>query len=149
MVAQKGVQAQGLATGLRISRFLRYASVGSNALIHASLAGTGVNSSNDGVLLLGTPPVVPAGSFQLRILLREGDIAADTGGQKIGSILQLDTDNISQKSSVITSLTKAPTNANLALWTVRPFPDGAAVRQRMRKGNFQSTAGGAALLTSI
>ena len=146
---RRAFRPKALATGLRISRFLRYASVGNNALIHATLSGTGVNSSNDGVLLLGTPSPLPAGSFILRILLREGDVAPDTGGQKIGSILQIDTDNLSLKSSVITSLTGAPASSNLALWTVQPVANGTAVRQRLRKGNFHVSAGSSSLLSSM
>jgi hypothetical protein len=81
--------------------------------------------------------------------MREGDVAPDTGGQKFGVIVQIDTDNLSQKSSVITTLVGAPANANLALWTVKPVADGTAVRQRLRKANFSGTAGSSSLLASM
>jgi len=149
LVLQKGVEVLGVGSGLRVSRILRYASVGSNALIHATLVGTGVNANNDGVLLLATPSPLPTGGFLLRSLMREGDVAPDTGGQKFGVIVQIDTDNLSQRSSVITTLVGAPANANLALWTVRPFADGTAVRQRLRKANFSGTAGSSSLLASM
>ena len=151
LVAQKGVQVPGLATGLKISRFLRYnGGFGSTALIHATLSGPGVNSRNDGVILLGTRFGTTEPAFFFRILMREGQIAPDTGGQTIGTILQFDqTEAAAANAAVITTLTGAPASANLALWTVRNFGDGRAVRQRLRKGIFHGTAGTTALLTSL
>lgn len=151
LVAQKGVQVPGLATGLKFSRFLRYSGgLGSTALIHATLSGPGVNSRNDGVLLLGTRFGDPDASFSFRILIREGQIAPDTGGQTFGTILQFDqTESPAANAAVITTLTGAPANANLALWSVRNFNDGRAVRQRLRKGSFHGAAGDTSPLASL
>jgi hypothetical protein len=109
-----------------------------------------VNSSNDGVILLGSRLGTTEPAFFFRILMREGQIAPDTGGQKIGAILQFEqTEAAAANAAVITTLTGAPASANLALWTVRNFSDGRAVRQRLRKGNFHGAAGSTSLLASL
>jgi len=151
LIAQKGVQVPGLATGVKFSRFVRYVMLGSGrALFLAQLSGAGVNAGNDQALFLSQP------NGDLELLMREGQIADDCLGAKIGVIQQLDADPDTGSYLVLTTLTGSAASSNLAVW-MGEMPvtlpvngeEYYAPRLRMRKGSFQSLSGNTSLLTSV
>jgi len=151
VVAQKGTQVPGLPTGVKFSRFIRYVMLGSGqALFLVKVSGPGVNASNDQVLLLSRSV------GEVFVLMREGQVADDCLGAKIGVIQQVDADPDSGSYLVLTTLTGSASNSNLAVWmgeapaAVPPSGQEFYVpKLRMRKGAFQSLAGNTSLLTSV
>ncbi len=151
LVAQKGTQVPGLPTGVKFSRFVRYVMLdGGKVLFLAKVSGPGVNASNDQVLVLSRS------AGELLVLMREGQVADDCLGAKIGVIQQIDADPATGSYLVLTTLTGSPANANLAVWMgeipalIPPSGEEFFVpKLRMRKGSYQSLAGNTSLLTSV
>lgn len=154
ILAQKGTQAADLPSGVKYGSVIRYWMLQSErALFLIKLTGTGVTTSNDQALFIAFE------NGTERLLMREGDIAPDCDGGKIGVIQQVDADSETGTFAVITSLTGVASNSNQALWMAEGllganlpsiFPREAYVpRLRLRKGSFQSFAGSTSSITSI
>lgn len=150
-IAQKGTQVAGLPTGVKFSRFIRYVMLGSGqALFLAKISGPGVNASNDQAVFLSRQ------SGGLEVLMREGQIADDCMGAKIGVIQQIDADPNTGSYLILTTLTGSASSSNLAIW-MGETPAVVSVggeeyyvpKLVMRKGSYQSLAGNTSLLTSV
>jgi hypothetical protein len=90
LVLQKGQQAPGLPTGVKVTRFLNHAIMqDDNILILAQVGGPGVKAANDVLLYLSRKAPAEPGAFE--ILAREGDRLPGTKGAKIANILRLET----------------------------------------------------------
>lgn len=89
-VMQKGQQAPGLATGVKVTRILNFAIMtDSDILILAQVAGPGIKPTNDVVLYLSKENPVEEPGY-IEILAREGDRLPGTKGAKIATIQRLE-----------------------------------------------------------
>jgi hypothetical protein len=151
VVAQKGSEFPGLPAGVRISRFLHYGGdiISGGVVVHVRLAGPGVNQSNDGAILFFNRGTVVPFDASFRLLMREGATAPDTGGQKIGTIFQIDREPGSGRLAVITSIVGGPAKRNLALWRIDPRNSSSGIRLSLRKQDYHGAAGTASVLTSF
>lgn len=158
LVAQKGKQVPTLAAGINYASFLRYWSSTEGFLLLVKVAGPGVTAANDLVLIHLV--VSPAnGNITIsRVLMREGDLAPDCGGARIGLIQKVEVDRSTGVYAIITTLTDSDAASSQALWSGRfqspnlfsaipaelTFP-----RVRLRRGSFQSLGSTTAALTTI
>ncbi len=150
VLVQKGSEFPGLPDGVRISRFLHYGGdifIG-GVVFHVKLSGPGVNQSNDGAILFVSIDGPPDFTRRFRLLMREGAIAPDTGGQKIGTIFQIDREPGSGRLAVITSIVGGPAKRNLALWRIAPSL-APSIRLSLRKQDYHGAAGTASVLTTF
>ncbi|MBL9117694.1 MAG: FG-GAP repeat protein [Verrucomicrobiaceae bacterium] len=151
LVAQKGTQVTGLDTGVMFSSFIRAWMLPTDRVLFlAKLKGTGVKSSNDCALFLA----LPDGS--LHVMMREGDYAPDGQGTKIGSISQIDVDEVNATYAIIASLSGAVSSSNQALFVgdadIAPAPGQEELlrpRMALRKGSYQGLFGSTSALSSI
>jgi hypothetical protein len=151
LVAQKGTQVTGLDSGVLFSSFIRaWMLPADRVLFLAKLKGTGVKTSNDCALFLA----LPDGS--LHAMMREGDYAPDGQGAKIGSISQVDVDEVNAAYAIIASLSDSASSSNQALFVGDADIDPASgheevLRPRMilRKGSYQGQFGSTSALSSI
>jgi hypothetical protein len=151
LLAQKGTPAPGVGADVRFSRILRFAMLkGGQALFLVQLSGKGVNASNDLAVYLDRQISGP------ELLMREGQLADDCLGAKIGVIQRIDADPVSGSYLVVTTLAGAASSSNLAVWMGETptilLVDGEEYlvpRLRMRKGNYQALGGNTSLMTSV
>lgn len=151
LVAQKGTQVIGLDTGVVFSSFIRAWMLPTDRVLFlAKLKGNGVKSSNDCALFLA----LPDGS--LHVMMREGDYAPDGQGTKIGSISQIDVDEVNATYAIIASLSGAASSSNQALFVgdadIAPAPGQEELlrpRMALRKGSYQGLFGSTSALSSI
>ncbi|MCB1229207.1 MAG: hypothetical protein KDN19_03010 [Verrucomicrobiae bacterium] len=151
LICQEGISNPGLPSGVVVSRFLRYfAADNDDALMLVKLRGPGVNASNDLALLHC------ASLSDWRILIREGDTAPDTGGARVGRILQVDCEAEYGGYTVLVSLTGCSPSTNQALYGGKVYIPGAFAienrsrpRLRLRKGTYQTVFGKTVALQSI
>jgi hypothetical protein len=148
-LAQEGVAHPDLPAGVTISRFLKYFSHIDGAAMLVQLRGTGVGRSNDVALIFST-----GAGADFRILMREGDVAPDTGGARIGVIQQVDVDADRGDYAIIASLTGAPKGTNQALFRgVLDVPSPNEIlrkpRLRFRKGVRMSEYGTTVAITGM
>ena len=106
------------------------------AIVLVQLSGSGINASNDQVLLL-----VQSDNDSVRILVREGDPAQGCPGAKIGVISRVESDPISHGYAVLATLTGAAPGTDQALFVGNvsrgDTSHGFALRRpylRLRKG---------------
>lgn len=151
LLCQEGVANPALPTGVVVSQFLRYfAASGDEAFLLVKLRGTGVNASNDLALLYCVSDT------DWQILMREGDLAPETGGARVGRILQVDAEAEFGSYAVLVTLTGCSSATNQALYAgTYDVPGTFGVenrnrpRLRLRKGTYQTLFGKTAALRSI
>jgi hypothetical protein len=141
LMVRKGTSVPEVGSGSKIARIISFwgtanlASV-EQAIVLVQLSGSGINASNDQVLLL-----VQSDNDSVRILMREGDPAQGCPGARIGVISRVESDPISHGYAVLATLTGAAVGTEQALFvgnvsrgdTVSGFP----LRRpylRLRKG---------------
>ncbi len=141
LMVRKGSSVPQVGSGSGIARIISFwgtanlASV-EQAIVLVQLSGSGINASNDQVLLL-----VQSDNDSVRILMREGEPAQGCPGAKIGVISRVESDPISHGYAVLATLTGAAPGTDQALFvgnvsrgnTISGFP----LRRpylRLRKG---------------
>ena len=151
LVAQKGTQVTGLDTGVVFAGFIRAWMLPTDRVLFlAKLKGAGVKSSNDCALFLA----LPDGS--LHVMMREGDPAPDGQGAQIGSISQVDVDEVNATYAIIASLSGTAASSNQALFVgdadIDPGPGREELlrpRMTLRKGSYQGQFGTTSAIGSI
>ncbi|HEY1082861.1 MAG TPA: FG-GAP repeat protein [Prosthecobacter sp.] len=149
--AQKGKQVAGMPEGIVYAAFLKYWSTDQGDFVLAKVSGPGVTAANDVVLLTNL-----SAGFPTRVLMREGDIAPDCGGARIGLIQKVEVDRRTGHYAIITTLSDSDAASSQALWTGRAalsFPNNSfeldKPRLRLRRGSFQGLGSSTAALTTI
>jgi hypothetical protein len=149
LVARKGVQANGLATGVLWNRILKYWPVGDQVIVFGVVKGPGVSAANDQVVVLFQSDATS------KLLMREGDLAPGCDGLKIGVIQQVQA-SMSGNYLVLASLTGAKSDSNQALFggdATAGTTSNFGIRLpllKLRKGTrYQSVIGTAARLKNI
>jgi hypothetical protein len=150
LLCQKGAANAGLPSGVVVSQFLRYFGNRNGVFALVKLGGTGVTSANDLALLNCISP------SEWEILLREGDVAPDTGGARVGTIQQVDAEAEYEGYAVVVSLTGCASSTNQALYRGtldQSSPAGYGIMRRpelvLRKGVYQTLFGKTVALSSI
>lgn len=150
LVARKGSLVPGGPAGRVWNRFLRFWALSNDrVLFTATMRGPGISASNDQSLWLAAEN----GSYQL--MLREGDLAPECGGAKIGVIQQVVCEPGNGWYAALVSLTGARSDSNQALYIGRASAllAKAALRRPylvLRKGwRYRSVGGGDAHIRSI
>ncbi len=116
LMVRKGSSVPQVGSGSWIARIISFwgtanlASV-EQAIVLVQLSGSGINASNDQVLLL-----VQSDNDSVRILVREGDPAQGCPGAKIGVISRVESDPISHGYAVLATLTGAAPGTDQALF---------------------------------
>lgn len=114
LVARKGNPAPYLPAGVVFSRFLRLHQTGTGGLVlWATVKGPGVNGGNDQVIYSFEAP-----TEGFRLIVREGDLAPDAGGARIGTLQNFDLAN-SETYQFTASLTQCSGGTNQAFFTGR------------------------------
>jgi hypothetical protein len=115
LLVRKGDALPGtLGEHLKYKGFLRFWAINGNRVMFlAKITGRGVNSSNDCALFLCQED----GSIML--LMREGDVASESGGAAIGVIQRVEVDTIQGRYAVLCSLVKSTAVSNQALYLGR------------------------------
>lgn len=147
----EGFANSALPPGVVVSRFIRYFAASSDqALLLVKLRGPGVNASNDLALLR----CKDATDWQL--LMREGDTAPDTGGARVGRILQVDAEAENYGYALVVTLVGCSGATNQALYWGNLNVSGTfgienrnRPRLMLRKGTYQSLFGKTVALRSI
>lgn len=151
LIAQKGKKIRS-GVDLTYVSFIRYWSTNNGFFVLAKVSGPGVTAANDLVLVH-----YPSASIPPRLLMREGDIAPDCGGARIGLIQKVEADRNSGFYAVITTLTDSDAASSQAMWTGKVTVLNENVINvemekpflRLRRGSFQELGSTTAALTSI
>lgn len=158
LVAQKGKQVPTLATGITYSAFLRYWSTIEGFIFLAKVAGPGVTASNDLVLIHLVVSTTTGNITISRVLMREGDLAPDCGGARIGLIQKVEVDRSTGVYAIITTLTDSDAASSQVLWSGKIQSPNLFIstpaeltrpRVRLRRGSFQSLGSTTTALTTI
>lgn len=142
-ISYRGAPARGCPDGVVVDRFLQqFIMDGGDVVYLAKVRGRGVHAGNDlGIWLSGVNGT--------ELLMREGDVATDCGGARIGTIQRVDVD-ASGGYAVLVSL-QSPAGSNQALFTGNAKAATEARRQpllALRKGA-QIDRYGSPVLSSI
>lgn len=116
LMVRKGNSVLEVGSGSRIARIISFWGTANlatieQAIVLVQLSGSGINASNDQVLLLAQ-----SDNDSVRILMREGDPAQGCPGAKIGVISRVESDPISRGYAVLATLTGAAAGTDQALF---------------------------------
>ncbi len=155
LIARKGSAPDSTRPGQVFRRFLGFWPSGENQiLIHAQLAGPGINAANDGGLWIWD---YNSGSPLLQCLMREGEALPLPDCPRVGVIQRVDADGENGCYAVLTSLTGSAPGGNQMLWTGRTSAGDPTSRKllrapapRLRKGTrAQALLGEAVVLQGL
>jgi hypothetical protein len=124
-VGRKLAQKGNLINGATVAGFKAFWSTANQCLIWLKLSGTGVTAANNEALVV----VQTGGALdgEPLILLRKGDFAPGYSPAKIGNILAVEVEPNGGQYIVLTTLTGAPANKNLALFRGQSATTAATV----------------------
>lgn len=151
LICQEGIANPAFPTGVVVSRFLRYfVAYNDTVLLLVKLRGPGVNASNDLAVLYCDDET------DWEIMMREGDVAPDTGGARVGRILRLDAEGEYAGYAILVSLVGCSGATNQALYRGDSYLSGnLGLENRirpdlvLRKGTYQTQLGRTAMIRSI